>query len=553
MTEFLRRERTVFGAFAVSLFILSTPAAAQVALDRVQPEGHVPAEPEAPVKSTPPPIEVQAEPVENRTSGESILVGAVTLKGLQVLQPADFADVITPRLGQVIDDAGLRALAGAIAERARSRGFAFATAWIEPQHLSNGVLTVRVDEGRIDEVRLNGPDVRAVRAALAPLIDGAPVRLADVERRLLLAGDIDGVRIRNSRYIREKERGVLIVELARDTIAGSVALSNEGTRPLGPAQVRVEADVNGLLGDDDSLILTYTGTPLDPGELNFGYARYAKRVSANGTELTLTGSYSEAHPGAYLSDLELRSRSRYVAAGVLQPLWRRRSASLWLEGELGLRDLDQWESGAPVRADRLTVLRATLYGYANFAGGRLRGSVTVSQGLGILGATQSGDPLASRFDADGTFTTVYAWSDWTRSLGGPVSVRLAAQAQLATQPLLITEETSLGGTAFLRGYDWSERSGDEGISGLAELRYDWKQPFHLFANAQLYGFVDGGEVSNLGSNFGSGSLASTGGGVRADLGHSLGASFEVAVPLTGPRYDTGDEAPKINLRVGKSF
>ena len=40
---------------------------------------------------------------------------------------------------------------------------------------------------------------------------------------------------------------------------------------------------------------------------------------------------------------------------------------------------------------------------------------------------------------------------------------------------------------------------------------------------------------------------------RADLGNSVGASVEVAVPLTGPRYDTGDETPKINLRVGKSF
>lgn len=343
------------------------------------------------------------------------------------------------------------------------------------------------------------------------------------------------------------------MQISKDSLAGRIAVSNEGTKPLGPAQVRVEADINGLLSGDDSLVLTYTGTPLDPAELNYGYARYAQRINPGGTEVMLTGTYSEARPGAYLSDLQLRSRSWYVGAGLLQPLWRRRSASLWFEGELGVRELDQWERGVLVRADRLAMLRATLYGYTNFAGGRLRGSVTVSQGLGVLGATRSGDPLASRFDADGTFTALYGWSEWTRNLAGPLSVRLAAQGQLASQPLLIAEETSLGGTAFLRGYDWSERTGDEGIAGSAELRYDWKDPFHLFPNAQLYGFVDGGEVSNLRSGFGGGSLASTGGGVRADLGHQLGASVEVAVPLTGPRYDTGDESPKINLRVGKSF
>src|SRR5690606_36681616 len=100
---------------------------------------------------------------------------------------------------------------------------------------------------------------------------------------------------------------------------------------------------------------------------------------------------------------------------------------------------------------------------------------------------------------------------------------------------------------------WSERSGDRGIMGLAELRYDWKNALDAVPNAQLYGFVDGGTVSNLESGFGSGSLASVGGGVRADLGSRIWADVGVALPLSGARYDTGDENPKVNAIVAKSF
>jgi hypothetical protein len=70
----------------------------------------------------------------------------------------------------------------------------------------------------------------------------------------------------------------------------------------------------------------------------------------------------------------------------------------------------------------------TLYGYADVAGGRLRVSSTISQGLGVLGSTPRHDPLASRYDADGTFTALSGWMDWTRNLGSHFSLRVISAA-----------------------------------------------------------------------------------------------------------------------------
>lgn len=532
----------------------ASSAHAQTALDRVQPPT-APAEraaEAAPAAQPHIPVEVDAAPTA-APADRSVLVGAVVLRGLHVLAPADFADVLASRVGRTLAPAELSQLVTAIAERARARGLVFASAWIAAQQLSTGVLTVDIDEGSIDEIRFDGPDQPAVRAALAPLVGSGPVHLADLEHRLLIAGDIDGVRVRSSRFLRDHGRGVLLVRVAVDKIAGHATLANEGTKPLGPEQLTLQVDFNALLAADDALTLTWSETPFEPGELQFGRVRYAKRISHSGTEVALTASGSIARPGAYLDRLRIHSRSWYVGATVLQPLWRRRAASLWLEGEFGIRTLRQSRNGVDVRDDHVVAARATLYGYADIAGGRMRASTTLSQGLGILGATELGDPLASRWDADGTFTSFTAWTDWTTNLGDDFSLRLAMQSQLSSQPLLISEEVGLGGTGFLRGYDWSERSGDEGVMGMAELRYLWDRPFGLIRRAQLYAFVDGGKVTNHDGGFGTGSLASGGGGIRADVTKSVGANVEVAAPLTGARYDTSDQTPKLNLRLMKAF
>ncbi|MCD2324106.1 hypothetical protein LQ953_08790 [Sphingomonas sp. IC-56] len=533
--------------------LLPGAAFAQTALDRVAPATQRPSE--QPEPTAPQPrvaIDVDA-PSGTAAGGATILAGAIGIAGLQALSPADFADIIANHVGKTLAPDQLASLATAIAERARSRGYVFASAWIEPQRLSNGVLTVCIDEGRVDEIRFGGPEQPAVRRALAPLINGKPARLEEVERRLLIAGDVDGVRMGKTRFLRESGKGVLLVNATQDRLAARVALSNEGSKPIGPEQLRIDVDVNALFSSDDAFTVTYSTTPGEPSELQYGRLRYANRVSASGTEVALVASGSTAKPGAYLEPFDLESRSWFLGAELLHPLWRRRDASLWLQAELGVRDLQQWRRSVRVRHDRIATARVSLYGYSDVAGGRLRISTTLSQGLGVLGATGRNDPLASRYDADATFTALSAWSEWTTDLGGQFSLRLAMQSQLASQPLLISEETGLGGTGFLRGYDWSERSGDQGVMGMAELRYLWNRPFGLVRRAQLYAFVDGGHVSNLDNGFGSGSLASTGGGLRTDITADTGANLEFAVPLSGARYDTDDQTPKINFRLIRSF
>ncbi|MEW9856957.1 ShlB/FhaC/HecB family hemolysin secretion/activation protein [Novosphingobium sp. M1R2S20] len=538
--------------FASACGLFASPVFAQSALDRVTPRDASVAIPAATGDASQLPTEVENKSRTVQLQGEQILIGAVSISGLESLQPSEFADIISDYVGKTAGPNDLAVLTDRLAQRARDRGFVFATAQIAPQRLSLGVLTVLLDEGRVDAVRLDGSQNTAVKAALAGLTEG-PVKLERLERALLLADDIDGIQIGRSRLLRENGQRVLVVEVTEDRASADVSLRNDGTRPIGREKVYISAVLSQLLDADDSVTFGYAGTSFEPGELQYGRVRYEKRLNASGTEATASFSYSLVRPGAYLSQYDIEGRAWSANIGLLQPVHRTRQSSLWLTANLEVNRLKQTGSGRLFRRDRTTVLRLGAYGYHNALGGRIRGGAVVSRGLDLFDATEARNLLASRYDADGTFTSLSLWGQWTGELVPRVSLQVSASGQLASESLLVGEELGLGGGAYLRGYDWSERLGDRGAMGYAELRYDFNLPPGFLKRAQVYGFADAGEVSNLDDGFGGGSLASAGGGLRLGLRNTLNVSLEVAQPLTGPRYDTGDRQPRVNFGINANL
>jgi hemolysin activation/secretion protein len=538
-----------------SFLLAGQGLAAQDAFDRSSPVQQVTRErPLAQIDET---VRIEVQPVLDQPIGSDAMseieVGAIVIDGLASLTRSDFADVIEPYAGRHLERAELGRLTDAVAARARERGLILATAWIPEQALTGGMLRVRVDEGAIDAIRVEGTDDPVIATQLQRLIKLNPVTLAALQREVLLADDLPGVWIKSTRFERDGPRRVLVVDAQRDDVGGSVLFATDGTKPVGPVRARIDFDANGLISPRDRVDLSFSATPLDPDELAFFSARYSVVINDAGTLIGVFGSYSQTEPGAYLAARELQGEAWQGGIRLRHPLIRTQRRSLWLEASGEVQDLAQDSFGTLARQDRIALARLGFYGFGPLAGGNLQGRMTVSQGLDILGATQTGDPLASRGDAGPDFTTLSWWLNWRRGLAKRLSLSLAASGQFSTQPLLIGESFALGGNAFLRGYDFAQRVGDQGVAGVGELRYDWPDALGAVRNLQLYAFADGGTVSNIAGGLGGGTLASSGGGFRADLTRYLDLDLEVAVPLTEPRYDTDDKSPRLNLRVVQSF
>ena len=208
-------------------------------------------------------------------------------------------------------------------------------------------------------------------------------------------------------------------------------------------------------------------------------------------------------------------------------------------------------SGANLE-DHVTTLSVSASGNVSLFGGRLSGGVTYSRGLDLFGSTGAGDPNSSRFDGSGRFSKERVWLNWYGLLGKGFSMRVAGNGQIASRALLASQEIGLGGVGFGRAYSFNERSGDEGVMGLLELRHVTDNPAKYIDWLQFYGFVDGGYVNNRDGGFGSGSLASGGGGIRSGIGRAeLG--LELAVPIDDVRVETGDRSPRVNVSLGYRF
>ncbi len=252
------------------------------------------------------------------------MVGAVTLAGLRALSPADFADIIVKRVGQTLRSAELATLATDIAGRARGAGLCSlrpgSCRSASPMACSRSASTKAESTKSTSTARCSRHRSRRARAGGQRRASAARRSRAPAARRGRSRWRADP----QQPVVREKGKGVLLVRVTQDRVAVRAQLSNEGTRPLGPQQVRIDVDVRSLFAADDALTLTYSATPFQPGELQFARMRYAKQISAE-RHRSRRHRLGVAHAfGFYLEPLDLRSVRLPVSkcCGLL----RRRSA-----------------------------------------------------------------------------------------------------------------------------------------------------------------------------------------------------------------------------------
>ena len=481
----------------------------------------------------------------------SITIGAVSVNSGPEIPADALASSYEKFIGQEVSEDLLRELASAVSEAARNRGYIFASAQIPSQSVKIGVVKVLLDPGAIDEIRIVGSKNKALRRILGKL-QGPAALSHDLERQLLLAGDLPGITLLKSNYVREDRRGILVVTVREDKAKGHVALDNYGPETLGPIRARLDIDLNGLLTDSDVLTTNVISSILQPDELTYIHARYALTLGDGGTVVGLSGAAGRTHSGGNLSNLGFRGRNRYASVFVSHALKRSNDLNLWLNAELAYLDVEQSQNRILFQDDQIATAALNFSGNYNIGFGRIYGGVGVTQGLGILGASRSGDPLNSRTNGSGEFTKANFWINSIVSMGDGFGMRLAGNAQIASQPLLSAHEMAIGGPYFGKAYDFSERFGDEGVLGLAELRKEFNDVNDWLDWFQLYTFVDGGYVSNIGPGFGDGSLVSAGGGLRSQIGR-FDFGVEAAAPVGNDRFESGDRSPKINVQMGMRF
>jgi hemolysin activation/secretion protein len=475
-------------------------------------------------------------------------LGYIDLDGVTAYPLAALQRGIEGRYGRTVTLAQVYDIAAELQRRYREDGWFLARVLVPPQRIEGGRLRFEVLEGHISDIELQGdigPSARLVRAYLDKVTAERPLRLATLERALLLAKDIPGIDVKGILQPADDVVGAarLIVVASRRPFTGLALVDNIGSSFTGEWELaaRVAANAHTALGEE----IGFTGLISDPANNAFadqnnqkvGMINGSVRVGDLGSYVSGLVSYGDSNPGGIIEEFAYQSKKLLVSFRLVHPIIRARARNLF--ADIGFdyidSDTDVFED-VPFVEDRLRVLTASLaFDFRD----RFRGSsylgLGLRHGLDAFDATPAEDPFASRFDADGSFTTMQFTASRLQAITDRWGLYLLTSAQYAFDRVLSDEEFDVGGIDFGRGYNPKELSGDDGIGLTAELQYtkpsqrDWLERWQAFA------FYDFGYVRQQANDLlpsASASLASAGAGVRTWFAHDLSLELQVAQPLT---------------------
>jgi len=476
----------------------------------------------------------------------------VSITGAVAIPQDRLVTTYQPYIGKNVSQADLAAIAAAVSDVYRAAGFHLSRAIVPPQDIQGGQLRVQIIEGSITELALKGDGVEefGVRPMLDAVLAERPSRFTTLERQLLLINARPGVRIEDTAI---EEIGTasgnfrLILSLKTWHVFTSFGIDNLGSSSVGPWQSYGTAAFNSYLAPGDSLVLNLSTTPGDPRQLAFGRLSYEVPVGTDGARIGASGYYSEVWPGDYrhLYSDNIKTES-FEIRGSIVPLQSQKS-SLTLTAAAGFTNATENDVFGPIYADRIRTASFTSdYRLQDDFGGTNYLTVNYRQGLDILGASHRDDDYLSRAGASGKFSALNFWFTRYQTLSDAWSLKLAAAGQAASGPLFTSQQFYLGGIAFGRGYGSAEISGDNGLAGSAELRFDQKTNLRYLSGYQIYGFIDSGVAWNDGYRLSDGlSLTSAGAGVRFFLADGLQADIGAAAPLSYRAPDNSTRGARV--------
>jgi hemolysin activation/secretion protein len=506
--------------WALLALLVCQPAWAQQGVPRLQPPvREEPALPALPPPEAPPPAEILTPlpeppaPDPGRLStGLQVYVREFRILGNTVFSEADLAEVVAPYTNRRITSQDLEAARQALTLYYVERGYVNSGAVIPDQETSSGVIELRVIEGRLSDVQIEGTRWFRADHLRSRLLLGAdePLEVAELEQRLQLLQQDERIRRLNAELGPGGVPGEAILRVRVEEelpIRAELDFGNDESPAIGELQGRVALAHENLIGRGDVLSTTYSVT----GGLHDVDTRYEIPVNPWDTRLELQywWSSSEVTEDSF-EDLDIESRAETAGIGLSHPLIRTPNTELraGLTGEWRRSRVRLGGSGFPfpgTGADddgesRVSVLRIHQQWVYRDRSQVLAARSVVSVGLDVLNATQhSGEIVDGQFVdlPDGQFVSWLAQLRWARrfdELFG-TEVVFRTDLQLSNHPLMPLEQFPIGGPASVRGYREDEIAMDQGVASSLEVRVPLVHTTsgHLL---QLAPFVDVGHGWN---------------------------------------------------------
>ena len=491
-------------------------------------------------------------------------LNGVHLSGAQGLDAAELDALTAPYLLRQVTLADLESLAQQISEKYRERGYFLAHAVVPVQTVRDGVVEISVIMGRLGKVNINvAPDApiteARVRAFLAPLAPGQPLRGPEYERAMLLLSDQPGLSVR-SQLEEGAQSGTtdltVDVAAARRWTFGADA-DNLGIKEIGRYRVGGSARWASPFGIGDNLDARLMVS--DNANLAFGRVSYEAPIGASGLRAGLGVSRINYRIGGDFAALDPYGTANIFDASLSYPLIRSRQQNLFLRLGADTKDLKDRMNGQDGSSAKKRVSGVNLGWTWELRDKLFGGGYWASSGAWYLGRLSIRDAEAKQNDiatlhTQGSFNKLSFQFSRLQHIVDRHLLYLSLGGQWASKNLDAVEKLSLGGTRGVRAYSSGEVLVDEGLIGSVEWRWSLDDSWtpYLFYDAAS-GRLSKNPLPDMEEN--RQSLRGAGIGLQWVLAGNFSINTTLAwrAGTRRARTDGGDRNPRLAVQLQKVF
>lgn len=456
----------------------------------------------------------QSTDTSNASTVIRVHVERIEVQGNTLLPSEAIAATVAPFRGDR-DLAELKQAALAVQALYSKAGFGAVVAYLPPQSLAGGLVTIQVVEGRLGHVQVVGNAQHSeanIRATLPALIQGATPRVRELDAQIQLANENPSKQVRVM-FQPAQEAGstdARIMVNEQPLQRWSVDLDNTGNNNTGELRANLGWQYANLGDLDHVAAVQFQTSPSHPNLVKVLSAGYHMPLYAQQISLDAYLAHSDVGGGTITTPVGgLQFNGRGNAAGlranhVLSPLGdiaQRVSVGLDYRSYLNDCGIEGLPPGACGTAGESVSVQPLSVEYAL----QRAGTVAWAVSIGLLHNLQIGGGLADsahfeavRPGAKPHYTTLRFSGMLVTPVLGEWQLRGRLAGQFSPDALVPGEQFGLGGLASVRGYEERELSGDTaGVVALELVTPDLAarmEPRSGQLNALA--FVDAGWIQN---------------------------------------------------------
>lgn len=430
---------------------LEVPERAVIPVE-LPPEGELPSIPEA----TPP-----------------ISVSNILFEGATLL-PEHVARRLTAGMeGREVTLQELRQAAQGATRWYRGAGYVTSRAVVPAQQVEQGVVRVRVIEGKVGVVRFEG-NKHFRTELLERYVKLAPAEVLQMKKLEKALGLLNSHPDRKVKAVlapsAEPEATDIVLQVSdKRPLHASGSVDTLGTKQTGLVRQSVILSHGNLTGADDQILVR--GIISEFGGVRGGAMSYLRPLNHSGLSATLNVSGVKSSVGEDLKGLKARGRAFTVSPGLVIPVIQRSKWEIEAAAGFDYRWVRTFLDEVSSSKDDLRVVHLGTHFLGEDSWGRSFISQEVRHGIpNVLGGSHPEDTAAGRAGAGGSFTT---WNlNAARVQQGPfgLSLLMRGSGQITTDRLVAAEQMRMGGFDTVRGYPEGEYLADAGYQATVELR-----------------------------------------------------------------------------------